>query len=74
MSVSTTKFKVEGVGPFPLDMLRYDQCWPKAQDDVHEMGTNTAHPKRTVTLLTHTRVTEKRWASFGWTVTSKETF
>jgi len=38
------------------------------------MGTNTAHPKRTVTLLTHTRVTEKRWASFGWTVTSKETF
>lgn len=23
-----TDFTVEGRGDFPLDMLRYDQCWP----------------------------------------------
>jgi Transketolase, N-terminal subunit len=28
------RFIVKGVYPFPLDMLRYDSCWPAGPDDV----------------------------------------
>lgn len=28
-----TFFVVEGVGDFPLDMLRFDECWPVAGED-----------------------------------------
>jgi hypothetical protein len=69
-----TEFQVEGGGSFPLDMLRYDSCWPKTQQDVAIMdafpGTSG---KRTVTLVSASlRVsyvpTADRWASFSWSV------
>jgi hypothetical protein len=27
-TVRRTYFTVQGTGPFPIDMLRYDRCWP----------------------------------------------
>jgi len=38
-------FRVEGTGDFPLDMLRYDQCWPRSQDDVYAMHPNYTERK-----------------------------
>lgn len=32
------EFTVEGCGTFPVDMLRYDQCWPRRESqDVPEV-------------------------------------
>jgi hypothetical protein len=28
-------FVVVGTSHFPLDMLRYDSCWPRTSDSVH---------------------------------------
>lgn len=64
-------FQVEGRGSFPLDMLRYDQCWPAGPEDVAKMGLD--REQRTVKLnrATHHRLhgpTFERWRSFGWSV------
>lgn len=74
------KFAVRGKGVFPLDMLRYDCCWPLRGEDVHEMEKPS-----TVMRNTHERIiwlktsgradprpTVARWASFGWEVISVE--
>jgi hypothetical protein len=66
-------FTVEGMGPFPVDMLRYDACFPDRSDDAVELG-GSMHPrasrrKRTVRLRSNLKQpTEGRWMSFGWTV------
>jgi len=61
---------------FPLDMLRYDCCWPYSQEDVgHIQNTlglrslelNSINLKRRV-LNKKDVPTEARWKSFGWTV------
>jgi hypothetical protein len=72
------EFTVEGTYPFPTDMLRYDQCWPKreAEDSVQlseaMMLRRHTDPdrKRRVTLTTNkfTAPTTGRWESFGWKV------
>jgi hypothetical protein len=31
MAVRYHEFLVEGFGVFPVDMLRYDQCWPRRE-------------------------------------------
>jgi hypothetical protein len=77
----STKFTVEGHGPFPLDMLRYDGCFPAGPGDVGSMIEPRPHPAapssmevRRVTLLTfhgtkaQNGVTAGRWKSFGWKV------
>lgn len=38
-----TSFTVEGSLHFPLDMLRYDGCYPATQEDVNTM-TNSLDP------------------------------
>jgi hypothetical protein len=63
---------VRGSGDFPIDMLRYDQCWPQS-----EVGSAVIHGSfrsrglrlRTVNLSSLKRVpTTGRWKSFGWEV------
>lgn len=67
------QFTVEGRGDFPLDMLRYDRCFPGSQSDVMSMAENE-HTKRRVMLCCDSREmrrrgpTEGRWRSFGWIV------
>lgn len=66
-------FEVEGSGFFPIDMLRYDSCWPYSQEDVSGIScTYELQPMRRVKLCRIVRnknlmPTGDRWASFGWT-------
>lgn len=71
-------FTVEGTGPFPFDMLRYDVCWPLRQEDTAAMerlfrpsskgGRPVRGPVR-ITLATNGHPpTVARWKSFGWKV------
>ena len=66
------RFTVTGTGRFPLDMLRYDSCWPARQDDVHNIsdhgGASWGRAPSTIMLETHGEPTADRWSSFGWVV------
>lgn len=75
------KFTVAGHGQFPMDMLRYDSCFPHSPDDVRGLesptpGTAGSRAPREVTLIHHDHrswlPTEGRWNSFGWRVLSHE--
>ena len=65
--------RVEGSGDFPVDMLRYDSCWPDTSDDVAFMGTMhySSRGKRALVVACYSPYvswpfTDKRWLSFGW--------
>lgn len=74
------EFRVEGTRDFPLDMLRYDSCWPRNSDDAITIGQTLARDDlgvfgmKQVCLIRYCRtknmpgVTNGRWASFGWNV------
>lgn len=57
-------FDVEGQGQFPLDMLRYDLCWPASEADATMINMGTG--LRPVRLKGLKSPTVARWASFGW--------
>ena len=70
-------FVVEGRGDFPLDMLRYDSCFPAAPDDAAAIANSLDLERRTrgVTRVrlyaraaTRDGLTPARWASFLWNV------
>lgn len=69
-----TRFTVEGRGTFPLDMLRYDACFPRTPEAVVKMKGDSNAPTRSVDLLKHHKtkdhpnITPQRWGSFGWGV------
>lgn len=66
MAEQVQAFTVEGAGQFPIDMLRYDACWPSTQQDVaaiERIGT-----RRRIQLRGITAPTAARWKSFGWAV------
>jgi hypothetical protein len=60
---------VEGSGSFPLDMLRYDACFPYEQTD---SGAIERTGRRRVVLIrrgvNEHAGSEARWTSFGWKV------
>lgn len=68
------KFTVIGSGPFPADMLRYDECWPATENDAHAVvlettGMRAKQSHRRVTLVTGKHGSPSgRWASFGWAI------
>jgi hypothetical protein len=76
----TYNFEVEGRTQFPLDMLRYDACWPEGQEDVSKihslMETETRMQMRRegklparIRLCSNTMArTTARWNSVGWRV------
>lgn len=71
-------FKVVGHGEFPMDMLRYDSCFPQSEQDSGKiLGTTWANRENNdrveVGIARYvpykgTEVTRARWESFGWTV------
>lgn len=70
-----TRFKVQGSGSLPLDMLRYDTCYPATQADVSQSQLDDSAPLREIELerLSESksaaeRLTFGRWQSFGWNV------
>lgn len=59
-------FTVEGSGAFPLDMLRYDECWPVDGEAVETMGGR--HRRQVRLRSCKPRPTDGRWSSFTWEV------
>ncbi len=59
-------FRVAGALSFPVDMLRYDACWPRGQEDVTTAFTQKG--SRVVGMSGICSPTTGRWESFGWTV------
>jgi hypothetical protein len=59
-------FTAIGTGSFPLDMLRYDECWIASEPDTQ--SKDRGH--RSVVLATDSPhvPTAGRWQSFGWSV------
>ena len=83
---TTTQFTVLGRGVFPMDMLRYDGCYPKLETDTACMvndGLREVTLQRGLKELDHENYrpgdygnptvwspTVGRWNSFGWAVLS----
>ena len=74
-----TEFIVRGDSPFPLDMLRYDSCFPESEPDSSVIRASIESPyqgPRDVVLVTIRKdapqgrppVTPDRWKSFGWQI------
>lgn len=56
---------------FPIDMLRYDHCFPDSQTDATTISSslnNRSTNKRHVRVVMEREPTRARWESFGWTV------
>jgi hypothetical protein len=60
-------FTVEGRGAFPLDMLRYDNCWPSTGQDVVNMESRELRKIR-LSTVGPSSPTVGRWESFMWYV------
>lgn len=65
-------FKVTGKGYFPVDMLRYDHCYPADSESATKLlrshnGASFLEP-RTISLRSLKAPTVGRWESFGWKV------
>ena len=65
-------FKVKGAGPFPLDMLRYDRCFPSQPADV-ELLRPLDETTREIELITFSArkipaIRADHWRSSGWEV------
>lgn len=58
-------YTVKGRGIFPLDMLRYDACWPRDSKAVEEIGNREL---RSLDLTSNQPPSKERWSSFGWHV------
>ena len=78
-----TVITVQGIGNFPIDMLRYDCCFPQGSEDVGQIVYSADYHLRADALLKKVpfkvtlvcasgRYTPGRWSSFGWKVTRVE--
>jgi hypothetical protein len=69
-----TTITVTGMTPFPIDMLRYDACWPASSVDSGKIDASikraNAEPLEiSLTVAAgYSGPTVARWASFGWSV------
>ena len=68
-------FTVVGkMGHFPIDMLRYDRCYPATSADATLINRLVPHEKKMrrkptrVDLTGHCEPTVQRWESFLWRV------
>ena len=76
IKVDRFEYAVEGVGDFPLDMLRHDRAYPADQESVAAIMAGlrwAASRKRSpelllVRLMSDRAPTSERWRAFGWIV------
>ncbi len=61
------EFIVRGFGEFPIDMLRYDKCWPKTEEDSAKI-INPPDGRYDVSLLGNSTPNTGRWKSFCFSV------
>lgn len=70
------EFTVEGIWDFPIDMLRYDMCWPEHETSDSVNIAESFRPSRKkseptrICLVGLREPTDGRWSSFGWRVVS----
>ena len=61
-----------GKTPFPLDMLRYDQCWPAKTSDAISIGMSVSRALPgeiyDIEICGYYPFNFDRWKSFGWTI------
>ena len=69
------KFTVTGVGPFPVDMMRFEECWPEGIADANAIERSFTEGAGRVQVrlcceqtAAMSRPTAKRWESFNWRV------
>lgn len=65
------RYTVRGRLPFPIDMLRYDACYPASEHDsaVIRASIDDRGPEPyTVDVYARRPLTLGRWKSFGWDV------
>ena len=71
------RFKVSGTRHFPMDMLRYDGCWPSMSEDASKLSfffekdvNDDSFRSITLTSIGNKdwKPTTARWISFGWKV------
>ncbi len=85
MATYKTTFVVEGTSDFPIDMLRYDSCYPYTGSDVSGVTSperfcsaeNLSAHRRVKLCTVHNgripNLTPDRWRSFGWRIVDGET-
>lgn len=64
-------FTVMGAGGFPMDMLRYDECFPHTGGDAEKFRGSRTERREIVLCAYHEPGWEPeamRWSSFGWPV------
>lgn len=65
-----SRIVVQGIGEFPIDMLRYDSCMPWDEEDSHKMSS--VDKLRQITLRrvcpNERPPQHHRWESFHWKV------
>lgn len=73
------EFTVVGGSQFPVDMLRYDACWPRDPESVGRITSSLGrHVPRErgevhINLISNVKPpTSGRWRSFGWYVEESE--
>lgn len=74
--ITLHKYSVKSVksNHFPLDMLRYNQCWPESQGDMDKLRAAyycTEEDKQKAIVVNITGINPpsvERWRSFGWAV------
>ncbi len=74
------RFKVKGTNtPFPIDMLRFDECWPETVQDSTKISNSFGfrHGRRVrweLTLISkrNTVPTVERWQSFAIEIIADE--
>lgn len=64
------RYTVQGGGTFPVDMLRYDSCYPCDTESALNMLSDTG--LRKVVVMSSEAPTVARWASFLWDVSKIE--
>jgi len=62
---------------FPMDMLRYDRCYPLTERDAREIerSTELTESRREIVIMLQSNdrsPTADRWDSRGWKVTRSE--
>ena len=71
------EFQVRGTLAFPLDMLRYDECFPAVEGEMYEIANSLissgSDTPLTIKLVHYDQrakwePTVARWQSFGWWV------
>lgn len=70
-------FTVTGRGRFPMDMLRYDHCFPDSSEDAAKITRCLEAPDAeevSIKLISYfghpNKPTVQRWRSFSWNVTN----